>query len=256
MDNIGTEVTSAIGFLTAPDAPSVPRPLRGHRVVHLSAASVSGPAGFAPLLKALAAAPRPVIDTTGPCDAQRLAGIHLDPPVPIPALGGGHWLTGETPAHVLRVLATHGLDDDAPLSEIEIRHVASDTGGAGALTRVPGPYLLHAVGAAAAAQDRLRVQPALDAVSPQPSTSTPDAPPCRSATARQRPFARERQLPAPRGGPEPFRPAGANSAFARNLRTARPSRRGATSRNQLHGRKGSNRLSPANSLFSIDKMPT
>lgn len=166
LERIGTDLTSAIGFLSAPDAPTIPEQLRGHRVVHLPAASIRGAAGFAPMQDALRAAPSPAIDTLGPCDAQRLAAIHLDPPAPVPGVGEGRWLAAESPAHALDILGAHGLGDHAPLSEIEIRHTATTTrvDPPGALTRMPGPFLLHAVGAAPSADDRPGVQQALDTV--------------------------------------------------------------------------------------------
>ena len=121
----GDDLTSAIGFLHAPDSDMVPKALRGHRVVHVSAASTAGKKGFAPLRAALAAAPEPAIDTVGPCDAARLATIHLDPPVAVPALGEGRWLDASTPTHAWDILIALGVDDDeVALSEMEIRHVA------------------------------------------------------------------------------------------------------------------------------------
>ena len=159
-------LTSAIGFLSAPDAPTVPAQLRGRRVVHISAASTSGAAGFAPLENALSPVPDPAIDTVGPCDARRLSGIHLDPDSPVPAVGEGRWLTAGAGAHALPILASHGLDDDAPLSEIEIRHTSTAVGAdtPGALTGVPGSFLLHAVGPAPEPDDHPAVEEALGVV--------------------------------------------------------------------------------------------
>lgn len=166
LEEIDETLTSAIGFLMAPDAPTVPEALRGHRVVHLSAASVSGEAGLAPLERALRAAPEPAIDTTGPCDAKRLAGIHLDPPAAVPAVGDGRWLTAATPRHALNILGAHGRGDRAPLAEMEIRHTATAVGSDadGAMTGPPGPFLLHVVGPAPTATDRPAVEQAIDVV--------------------------------------------------------------------------------------------
>ncbi|NYJ73718.1 FAD-binding oxidoreductase [Allobranchiibius huperziae] len=166
LGQIDETLTSAIGFLKAPDAPVVPEALRGHRVVHLSAASVSGEAGFEPLERALRAAPEPAIDTTGPCDEKRLAVIHLDPPDTVPAIGDGGWLTASTPAHALAILSALGVGDDAPLAEMEIRHVATTVAAHadGAMTSPPGPFLLHVVGPAPTVDDRRTVEQAIDVV--------------------------------------------------------------------------------------------
>ena len=59
-----------------------------------------------------------------------------------------------------------GIDDDeVALSEMEIRHVAPSlrSDSPGALTRAPGPFLMHAVGAASSPEERI-IQTALDVV--------------------------------------------------------------------------------------------
>ncbi|MBU8855843.1 FAD-dependent oxidoreductase [Micromonospora sp. WMMB482] len=156
-------VTSAIGLLHAPDAPSVPQALRGKPVVHLSAATVAGEAAMRSLRAILSTLPTPAIDTLGPCDAGRLSMIHLDPPTPVPALGEGRWLTGEAGTRALEILTAAG--DDSPLGEVELRHVAvAHSPVPGAETSCPGQVLLHATGAAPDAPTRMRVASALRAV--------------------------------------------------------------------------------------------
>lgn len=145
-------LSTALGLLHLPDSPAVPEHLRGRPGVHLSAASVAGKPAITTLFAALDTVPRPAIDTLGPCNTARLAGIHLDPPARIPARGEGRWLTADTPAHALDILTACGTGPDSPLAEIELRHVGNPvdtaTGISGALTTCPGEFLLHAVGAA------------------------------------------------------------------------------------------------------------
>ena len=155
-------LTSAIGLLHAPDAPSVPESLRGRPVVHLSAATVGGEPAMQTLREMLSTLTPPAIDTIGPCDAARLSTIHLDPPAPVPALGEGRWLTASAGALALDVLTAAGTAPDGPLGEVELRHVAatpSDTPGAETTCR--GEILLHATGAAPDGKSRQRVESAL-----------------------------------------------------------------------------------------------
>jgi hypothetical protein len=91
----------------------------------------------------------PVIDTTGPGDLQSLSSIHLDPPAALPARGIGRWLGPEATDVVAPMFEAARIGQPGGLSMIELRHTdCADFGPAGALTTVPAPFLLHAVGAA------------------------------------------------------------------------------------------------------------
>jgi hypothetical protein len=115
-------------------------------VVHLAVAAPRGAACAEGLLSALADASAPAVDTLGPADATKLAGIHLDPPPGTPALGMGRWVGPEAPRHAGRVLAAAAASD--ALSMVELRNVGSpQTTRPGAVTSPPGPFLVHAVGA-------------------------------------------------------------------------------------------------------------
>src|SRR6201994_240968 len=142
-------LTSDLSLLALPPQGPFPDALKGTAVVHLSYASIDGEAGLAGLRSALRAVAEPAVDTTGPADAATLARIHLDPPGGIPARGMGQWLTA-APADLI-VTLTEAARGGQPggLNMLEIRHVASDAPAPdGALTRAPGPFLLHTVGAA------------------------------------------------------------------------------------------------------------
>ena len=158
-------LSSTCAMLHAPDAPTVPEGLRGKPVVHLAAATVAGEAAMHTLKDVLSSLPKPAIDTLGACDAKRLSGIHLDPPVPVPALGEGRWLTGEAGTHALQVLSAAGTTLDSPLGEVELRHLAVlPCDVPGAETSPPGEILLHAAGSVPDGQGREKVRAALDAV--------------------------------------------------------------------------------------------
>jgi hypothetical protein len=130
--------------------------------VHLSYASTGGEQGLTPLRDAMRAVAEPAVDTTGPSDAATLSGIHLDPQVAVPHRGTGRWL-GPLPAGaVAGIFAAARIGQPDGLALIELRHV--DTAAPardGALTRPPGPLLLHAVGAADGDQRRADVDSCL-----------------------------------------------------------------------------------------------
>ena len=154
-------VSSSMGMLRFPGAPVVDESLRGQRGVHLSLACCDGADAASALFDALTAAPPAAQDTFGPCDATRLGGIHLDPPVAVPAVGQGLWLNERAPAYALDILGAFGFGQDAPFAEMELRHVGSaPTGAAGALTAPPGEFVLHATGAAPEPASRARIEQA------------------------------------------------------------------------------------------------
>ena len=166
----GPALSSDLSLLHAPPGPPFPPELQGQPVVHLSLASSTGPDDAAALFGELEKVATPTVNSWGPSNAERLGGIHLDPPPGVPAVGGGRWLTGETPALAGDLLAA-ALAPGSPLMMIEIRHVggqgpAGDQGPAaeGAMTRPPGPFLVHAVGAAGDPAQRAPLDQALQAL--------------------------------------------------------------------------------------------
>ena len=167
LPRIGPALATSISVLHAPPAPPFPEALRGAPVVHLALASPHGPGQATALREALAAVPAPAADTWGAADAERLAGIHLDPPFAVPALGEGRWLGPGTPAIAAGILGL-AADPGSPLALIELRDTAGPGRTAppadGAVTAVPGPFLLHAVGLAATPGTREAAEQALGRV--------------------------------------------------------------------------------------------
>lgn len=159
-------LSTSLGLLHLPDRPDLPEQLRGRPAVHLCAASVAGPSAGRVLQRVLDGLPAAVVDTRGPCDAVRLSQIHLDPPVPVPALGIGRWLDDRLLEHAYEILAAAGTGDDTPLPEVELRHLPAPVPSAppGAMTVCPGSFLLHATGPAAGAQDRQQTYEGLSCV--------------------------------------------------------------------------------------------
>lgn len=160
MAQIGDALSTSLGVLhTPPGAPAYPPALQGVPIVHLAFASPHGAEAAGPLLHALRMAPPPVVDSSwATADAVRLAQIHLDPPNPVPALGMGRWL-GKSGLAVSGELLAAAAAVDSPLAMVELRNLdnAAPTRD-GALTAVPGPFLLHAVGNAADAGSLSRIE--------------------------------------------------------------------------------------------------
>jgi FAD/FMN-containing dehydrogenase len=150
MVEVGDALSTSISVLHTPPGSPFPASLQGVPIVHLAFASPAGPDAAAPLLRALGGAPSPALDSSwAPADAARLAEIHLDPPDPLPALGIGRWLGSTTPALAGDILSTATAPDSA-VAMIELRNVGNSAPARdGAMTTVPGPFLLHAVGLAA-----------------------------------------------------------------------------------------------------------
>jgi FAD/FMN-containing dehydrogenase len=162
MAEVGDALSTSISVLhTPPDSPFPPS-LRGVPIVHLAFASPAGMDAAAPLTHALRGAPPPALDSTwAPADATRLAQIHLDPPDPLPALGIGRWLGATAPQLAVDVLATAAMPD-SPATLVELRNVGNSAPACdGAMTTVPGPFLLHAVGVAGDAGSRAATEHAL-----------------------------------------------------------------------------------------------
>jgi FAD binding domain-containing protein len=151
MAHVGDALSTSLSVLhTPPGAPTFPPALQGVPIVHLSFASSRGAEAARPLLDALRAAPQPVVDGSwASADAARLAHIHLDPPNPVAALGMGRWLGQDGIALAGEMLGT-AATADSPLAMVELRNLDNTAAARdGAMTTVPGPLLLHAVGNAA-----------------------------------------------------------------------------------------------------------
>lgn len=143
-------VSSTLSLLKLPPQGPFPEALLGTTVVHLSYASIEGRAALEAVSEPMRTAAAPLVDTTGPGDLDTLSGIHLDPAVAVPARGTGRWLAVGAPEVLLAAFDAAGIGDPDGLNMIEIRHTDAAAGAVdGACTAVPGPFLVHAVGAAA-----------------------------------------------------------------------------------------------------------
>ncbi|WP_165691509.1 FAD-binding oxidoreductase [Mycobacterium numidiamassiliense] len=162
LEVVSESVTSSLSLLQLPAKGPFPAELLGATVVHLSYASPDGAAHLDVVRNAVRDAAIPVVDTTGPGDLQSLSAIHLDPPAAVPARGTGRWLGGEATDFVGSMFDAARVGQPGGLSMVELRHTdCADYGPAGALTTVPAPFLLHAVGAAPDDDARRRIDTVL-----------------------------------------------------------------------------------------------
>lgn len=162
LEVVSESVTSSLSLLQLPAKGPFPAELLGTTVVHLSYASPDGAAHLDVVRNAVRDAAIPVVDTTGPGDLQSLSAIHLDPPAAVPARGTGRWLGGEATDFVGSMFDAARVGQPGGLSMVELRHTdCADYGPAGALTTVPAPFLLHAVGAAPDDDARRRIDTVL-----------------------------------------------------------------------------------------------
>ena len=162
---VSPSVTSSLSVLHLPPEGPFPDELLDTAVVHLSYASPDGGAHLAPMRDAVRAAAAPVIDTTAAGDIESLAQIHLDPPAAVPARGTGRWLNAAATDVLLATFDAALVGQADGLQMIEFRHTDSAASGPdGAMTTVPAPFLLHAVGAAIDDEARGQLDDVLRAV--------------------------------------------------------------------------------------------
>jgi FAD/FMN-containing dehydrogenase len=162
---VTTSVTSSFSLLKLPAEGPFPDQLLGRAVVHLSYASPDGGTPLEVMHDAVRGAATPVLDTTGPGDVQSLSAIHLDPPAAVPARGMGRWLGSGAAELVTEMFDVGRVGQPGGLNMIELRHTESAASAPdGALTAVPSPFLLHAVGGGVDDDARRRTDEALEAV--------------------------------------------------------------------------------------------
>jgi hypothetical protein len=180
--DLDESATSCFRLLRVPPLPELPEFLRGQSFAVVDGAiaieqgdsseaerSAEAAALLAPL-RALGAA----IDTFGVMPASRLGEIHMDPPGPVPGVGDGINLEELPRAAIDAVLELAGPDAASPLLAVDIRHVGGQLAvpapDGGAVSSLPGRYLLYAVGITptpdAATVVHAATQAVLEAVAP------------------------------------------------------------------------------------------
>lgn len=162
---VSPSVTSSLSLLRLPPRGPFPDELLGTTVVHLSYASPDGGVHLGPMHDAVRAAALPVVDTTAAGDLESLVTIHLDPPAAVPARGTGRWASAAVAGDIVPIFEAARVGQPGGLNMIELRHTDSRSAAFdGALTAVPAPFLLHAVGVGADDDARRQTDDVLRAV--------------------------------------------------------------------------------------------
>ncbi|HEY5941733.1 MAG TPA: FAD-binding oxidoreductase [Solirubrobacterales bacterium] len=147
---VGENVTSVVRFLTPPDVPDVPEPLRNTPLLTIDGACIGsreeGEAAFAPLLEI----GEPMMSTFDQVPPAALCRIHMDPEQPVPGLGH-HTVLRELPDEAIDVFVSlAGPDSGTPLLLTELRQMGGamsrpDADG-GALTHLDAGWAMLGIG--------------------------------------------------------------------------------------------------------------
>jgi FAD/FMN-containing dehydrogenase len=143
------EITSLARIVNYPPLPEMPEPIRGKSFAVVEAVALLDEGAATELLAPLRDL-GPAMDSFATQPPAGIAGLHGDPPEPVPyALGG--MLVGDLPGEAIDALVEAvGPDSDSKLLSVELRHNSGAMGrGApdhGAMDTLPGSFLLFGVG--------------------------------------------------------------------------------------------------------------
>jgi hypothetical protein len=146
----GENVTSVVRFLTPPDVPDVPEPLRGTPLLTIDGACIGsreeGEAAFAPLLEI----GEPMMSTFDQVPPAALCRIHMDPEQPVPGLGH-HRVLRELPDEAIDTFVSMaGPGSGTPLLLTEIRQMGGAMGrpdeNGGALSHLDAEFVMLGIG--------------------------------------------------------------------------------------------------------------
>ena len=148
--DVGDEVTSVVRFLTPPNIPDVPEPLRGTPLLTIDGARIGdedgGRAAFAPLYEI----GEPIMDTFGQMPTAGLSHIHMDPENPVPGIGEGMTIAELPDEAIEAFVGLAGPDSGSPLLLSELRHLGGALGrpteAAGALSHLDAGWVMYSVG--------------------------------------------------------------------------------------------------------------
>ena len=144
------EQTMSCGrLLQFPPLPELPDLLRGQALASVEIVHQGEPTELAQLIGPLREL-GPVADSIAVISAPRLAELHLDPPGPTPAVGGGLLLDDFPASAVDALIAAAGHGSGSPLLSVELRHLGGAVGRrpdhAGAVGHFDARFLMYAVG--------------------------------------------------------------------------------------------------------------
>jgi FAD binding domain len=144
------EVTSIVRFITPPDLPDVPEPLRNRPLLTVDAACIGDEAAGERAIAPLREIGEPIMDTFAQMPAAGLCRIHMDPEQPVPGLGHHQVLEG-LPDELIEVFTEHsGADSGSPLLLTEMRQLGGAlsraNGDGGALSQLDAAFVMLGIG--------------------------------------------------------------------------------------------------------------
>lgn len=144
------EATTCIRFITPPDIPAVPEPLRGTPLLTIDGAIAGDEAEGEALIAPLRALGDPIMDSFAQMPTAGLSRIHMDPENPVPGLGNGMLIEELTDEAIDAWVAATGPGSNSPLLLSELRHLGGAAGrpaeGAGALSHLDASFGMYSVG--------------------------------------------------------------------------------------------------------------
>ena len=143
-------VSTSVALLRLPDMDIIPEPMRGQFLVHLRFCHLGDEESGARLLAPMREASPPVMDMVAPMSYLDIDMVHMDPPVPVPFMHAGEFLSAFNADVITALLKEAGPGSDCPLLEIEIRLMggayARATDGADAVSGRDEPFILVLIG--------------------------------------------------------------------------------------------------------------
>jgi hypothetical protein len=114
-------VSTSVALLRLPDMEIIPEPMRNQFFVHLRYCYVGDADAGARVLAPMRAVSHAVVDMVGPMSYLDIDQVHMDPPVPVPFVHTGEFLSAFDGDVIAALLEHAGPGTDCPLLEIEIR---------------------------------------------------------------------------------------------------------------------------------------
>ena len=159
--------TTAVRLLRLPPMDELPPFLRGRSFAVIGGA-VDLPAEQAAEVLAPLRALGPAIDTFATMPVEQLSSVHMDPPAPVPGCGDGFILREMTDETIDWLMAVAGPGVETPLLAVDLRQLGGAAGRAvadgGAVSALPGEFLVFAVGIAPTPEAKRGVESAVRAV--------------------------------------------------------------------------------------------
>ncbi len=148
--NAPEEVTSVVRFITPPDLPDVPEPLRGTPLLTIDGAFIGGQAEGEAVIAPLREIGEPIMDTFAQIPTAELSRIHMDPENPVPGIGDGMTITELSDEAIDAFVSVAGPDSGSPLLFTELRQLGGALSrpaeGAGALAKLDAGYVMYGIG--------------------------------------------------------------------------------------------------------------